>query len=174
MQNLNKFNAILSDKECTQRFNTEMIPIFDKMEVTDSEPFYVPSLGNIDEYNSLFYTLYHGVVYKFFSIMFKKKRFSYKEYTSLYERYITVSIFNGVKTVSYSATPIIEIGKYVENDTKRSCEYIRPIYKDILKNRSLDKFREEVQKQETERIRILKETQNFTKKKSNINFDEFD
>ena len=177
MQNLNKGSADIRNSIDSRLFERELVPIFEKMTITVDVPFYIPSMSDINEYDSLFYNIFHGIVYNFFLKIEKKERLTYDEYKYLYDSCIKVDVFNGEKTVYYGFSPIIVISNYNEKETDRICEYITPIYENKIKrvvNKRTTILMPSEEEDKNKMKDILDKSKDFISSERKLDFDDFD
>lgn len=160
-------NDDVNSKINTTSFRTILVPTFNKIVVERGEAFHIRPDFNSEDFDALFNNIYHGIIYNFFLQLEEKEILSYEEYTYLYEHYLQILIFDGVKTVIYGESTILTASSF----SKKSGSYITPLYKrDTL--RIHNKITKELMAEERELKKIRQREQLKRDKEEEKKFKE--
>jgi hypothetical protein len=154
-----------------EKFEKELLPIFEKIKFSSADPFRIPPLKNIKEYDSFFYFIFHGAIYKTLLTIKEKDKLSHSEYIELYERCITNEVFNGETTVFYHKEPILKISKYKDEASGLTAEQIFPLYTQTIENDM--NILSKIKKQEESNQNFLDICDDFKNDDTDVNFDDF-
>lgn len=124
MSKTNSGKVVMKKEMDAITFEMEIIPIFNKFKIEKDKTFHIRAMDNVDQYESLFAYIYHGILYNFFLQVEKKEMLSYDEFLYLSKTYLSFNIFYGEKTVQYGETDVLTVSKYDEENGS----YITPIY----------------------------------------------
>ena len=155
-----------------ENFKKDILPIFEKIKFSSADPFQIPPLKDIKEYDSFFYYIFHGAIYKTLLTIKEKKSLLYSEYLEIYERCITNEVFNNETTVFYLQEPILKISKYKDEATVLIAEQIFPLFIKTIEN-DID-FLSKIKEQEKLNQKFMNNCDNFKNDNNDINFDDFD
>lgn len=163
---------MLNNKIEQDKFEKEVVPLFEKIKFSSNDPFLIPALKDQEEYNYLFYTIFHGAVYKTLLTIKNKKVFSYNEYMDLYNRCITTEVFGGETTIFYFKNPILKVSTYKDKITNLTSEAIYPLYQKTIENDM--NILNKIKKDEALNKDIINASNNFSNENNDIDFDDFE
>jgi len=106
------------------QFEMEMIPVYNKIEITQNVGFPISPFDEYSQYETLYDYIYLGIIYQFLLKVENKDILSYDEFLDLCDDFISSRMFDGVKTVSYGKTDILTATSYSEDDGS----VITPVY----------------------------------------------
>ena len=89
------------------QFEMEVVPIYNKIEITQNEGFKISPFDDYSQYKTLYDYIYLGIIYKFLLKVENKEILSYEEFLDLCDDFISSRMFDGIKTVSYGRTEIL-------------------------------------------------------------------
>lgn len=110
-------------------FENELIPLFKKVYFSSNEPFLIPYIEDITEYNHFFNIFYHASIYKHLCF-YRNLDLNYDEYIRLYNSTINTETYDGFTYVNYFSKPILKVGIY--EDKEGYSEAIYPLDEELV------------------------------------------
>lgn len=114
-------------------FEMDIVPIFNKLEVNKDESFHVVSLDNKEEFDNMYFIIYHGVLYNLLLKLENKDILEYNEFQNLVDTYFSFSLHEGIKTVFYGEQSVMTVSPYDEDKGV----FITPVFNSDIKKRNV-------------------------------------